>query len=1559
MSLSPIVASKRITEKYKRYLRTIFPISDRVYARQFEEALADESAYEAGPYLSVTDSFIKGSSIRELVDSGILAAGFDKINMPYDRPLYKHQQIAVEKSCRGGNIVVSTGTGSGKTECFLIPIFSHLIRELATGTLSKGVRALIIYPMNALANDQTERLRKVLADMPQITFGSYTGQTKDRYEEALAEYKALNDNKTPLRNELISREQIREVPPHILITNYAMLEYLMIRPRESVFFLDEYAKRWKFVVLDEAHVYNGSTGIEVSMLLRRLKARLKNDSLQYILTSATLGGDGDNKDVAEFARQLCDSPFYPEDVIRAMRVIPSYECAAYTLPSKFYTETAEMLRRNAKEPELFQLIEKYTSIDKDKPYAEFLYNVVERDQSYHKMRRYLKEPQTISSLAHLMSWKQDEIVDFVTVASQCKKNEDRLFDARYHMFLRATDSVFITLAPNKRLFLNRKNMHYEGEEEFKVFEIATCTSCGAIYLSGKVVDGRLEQNNVMDENSPRVLYLLSDRISDMDDDHPLEQENIESEEYEICARCGHLRSPGIRGSCCEHGEHSYVRVFRVRVSERTKVLTKCLSCEKVSSYGVLRMFFTGQEAVTSVIGTALYEEIPSHKITQEYVAVEEDDTGFGFAAHVPQIYRKERAKQFIAFSDNRQAAAFYASYLDQTYRSILYKRLIVEALKEIPHGVKKSVAEFADDLICQFEHYGIAMGKNQSSTKEAWKAILAEMVNNNDSNSLYSLGMLELSVNDERIVANNKLELSKEDVAALYSVLALGMMADAALMYPINLTRADKEYFTYSGVEYSYTLSDANPKAYQKSFIPTKAHRTNKRLAYLLRVLEKKGKPVTRERGVFILEKIWQNVFCDAISGLASLNRNGNGAFRLNVEQLRIGTGGEWYVCSKCHKTTPHNVAGVCPTFECDGMLQPAILTQLFADNHYYRLYRNLDIREMRVKEHTAQLDRETAYEYQKQFQQKQIDVLSCSTTFEMGVDVGTLETVFMRNMPPSPANYAQRAGRAGRSKETAAYAITFCNKSSHDFTFFKNPGDMINGKILPPKFVIENEKIAIRHVYASAFGFFWRQYPQYFNKAADMAEVQGHEVRGIDCFKRFIQSKPEDLKEYLRRFLPRRLVERFDIDRFGWIDGLVGEEGVLTKAVEIYEYEVGILEEAREYARMKDLRVDGMSARLRVYRNEKVLPFLSRRNVLPKYGFPVDTVEMMAIDRTGSGNLGIQLQRDLSMAISEYAPGSQVVANGRLLTSRYIRKIPRMSWKMFDYVQCKCNTLNIAPNTGNPAESTLTVCSQCGSSLGHYIRTFLIPEFGFETDGNCDEKPGLTKPERTYRSEPAFLRYVDQTQMHEYHIGSADIRLSISDLGEMAMLNDSNFYVCETCGYADLNESCYMSKCKAEHKNSSGFMCNNKTLRRYSLGYRFLTDVVVLQFITPDLDNREIAISVMYGLLKGIYYHLHIEESEISGCLQYYLNPDTRQGNYGLVLFDRTPGGAGHVRRLDDAKVLEGVLRTTLRLMSRCDCGGEAADSSCYSCLRGYYNQKHHDTLKRAYIIDFLKSFL
>ena len=260
------------------------------------------------------------------------------------------------------------------------------------------------------------------------------------------------------------------------------------------------------------------------------------------------------------------------------------------------------------------------------------------------------------------------------------------------------------------------------------------------------------------------------------------------------------------------------------------------------------------------------------------------------------------------------------------------------------------------------------------------------------------------------------------------------------------------------------------------------------------------------------MEGLWKRFFIHP-KGLM-LARDGR--WRVRCEQVLVRRAGPRFICKKCRRVTQRDLGHVCPSYRCDGVLEPLDVERAFRDNHYYNLYQQLEIRPLRVVEHTAQLSRETAYEYQNAFKRKEIDILSCSTTFEMGVDVGSLETVFMRNVPPSPANYAQRAGRAGRSLYSAAFALTFCNKRSHDFTFFRDPVRMIRGRIEPPVFDVNNEKIAIRHLFASAFGAFWKKRPELFSDVERFMGEDG-ETNGVAAFREYLEAQPGALKDYLR----------------------------------------------------------------------------------------------------------------------------------------------------------------------------------------------------------------------------------------------------------------------------------------------------------------------------------------------------------------------------------------------------------------------------------------------------------
>ncbi|MGH2509819.1 MAG: DEAD/DEAH box helicase, partial [Ktedonobacteraceae bacterium] len=278
-TLNPVDTMQQIRTTYLRYLKTIYPFQDIQLRASFWHELEIEESLVKGPLLESAPPFVVGRSIAQLVTDGILHPRFKNLCspvLPWERPLYLHQeQAATHVIAEQRNLIVATGTGSGKTEAFLIPILNHLLAEEEAGTLPEpGVRALLLYPMNALANDQLKRLRRLLEKYPSITFGRYTGETEENTRFAKDHFADQFPGEQLLPNELISREQLRKAPPHILLTNYAMLEYLLLRPKDCEFFDGQTGKHWRFVVLDEAHTYDGASGIELAFLLRRLKDRV-------------------------------------------------------------------------------------------------------------------------------------------------------------------------------------------------------------------------------------------------------------------------------------------------------------------------------------------------------------------------------------------------------------------------------------------------------------------------------------------------------------------------------------------------------------------------------------------------------------------------------------------------------------------------------------------------------------------------------------------------------------------------------------------------------------------------------------------------------------------------------------------------------------------------------------------------------------------------------------------------------------------------------------------------------------------------------------------------------------------------------------------------------------------------------------------------------------------------------------------------------------------------------------------------------------------------------------
>ena len=337
-----------------------------------------------------------------------------------------------------------------------------------------------------------------------------------------------------------------------------------------------------------------------------------------------------------------------------------------------------------------------------------------------------------------------------------------------------------------------------------------------------------------------------------------------------------------------------------------------------------------------------------------------------------------------------------------------------------------------------------------------------------------------------------------------------------------------------------------------------------------------------------------------------------------------------------------------------------------------------------------------------------------------------------------------------------------------------------------------------------------------------------------------------------------------------------------------------------------------------------------------------------------------LRLNRDLQIAIAEYAPGSEVIANGKIYRSQYV-KMPYYkkseALEEYDYGICKnkeCRNMVTIRHINNNKNEKMKNCSICGSEF-EKCGTFIIPKYGF-ISASCEEA-STRKPEKTYKTD---IYYTDNnidkeyTINKEHNINGNIIKVRAKKNGEMSIVNTSDFCFCPICGYTVKLKN---KKDFKEHKNIYGRECTCDTPRIITFGHKYKTDVACIE-IEKDI-NYEKALSILYDLLEGVSKYYNIKREDISGCINYYINYGKKCLEF--VLFDTVPGGAGHITRLANADTNEFIemLKSALSVVEKCICGGKEGDCACYSCLCNYYNQKYHDILKRKYAIDFLNKIL
>lgn len=1550
-SIDAMATSDEIKATYRRYLSSLLAVRDPKIDAALRHAIDTTPMLDKGPYLEATPPYAPGKALQDLIAEGVVAEGFAKLSgkaLPLERPLYVHQEESIRKVAAGRNVVVATGTGSGKTESFLIPILDSLVREREQGTLGPGVRALLLYPMNALANDQMKRLRSLLANYPEITFGRYTGETETDPRKAREAFAELNIDEPMLPNEILSRQEMREGPPHLLLTNYAMLEYLLLRPLDMELFATGADSKWRFIVVDEAHVYDGSQGAEIAMLLRRVRDRVAPDRpVQCIATSATVGGDSDPTAVTRFASSLFGQHFEwhqddpdRQDIVMARRVEAPPGPYWGPLTADEYEEIA-----NDSDPASVVLEAArnagWARADDDGTTAA---TALSHEKSLAVMRATLaKGPQTFSRVASATFGDSADgpagLAAMVNLASTLREADGTTpLSARYHLFLRATEGAFSCLSPKgPHVHLAR---HSDCPDcAAPAFEIGSCKRCGAVHVYGTPTpEGGSLYLRPRKAGNRGTWFVLGDHDALTDEDETAvvdDGDDVSGDVAQLCTRCGAL-SDAEAQSCggCSAADLRPVR----KLKQRGEEIAGCLVCGARGA-ATVRVFDTGPDASGAVITTALYQNLP----------VADDAHG----AMSPGEGRK-----LLAFSDSRQSAAYFAPYLEESYSRLQRRRLISQGLlaahaDEEPVGIEDIIYKTRTKAAAVKHFPGRMTAQQQARMVAPW--VMAEVLAMDDRQSLEGLGLIRISLDrDSRWQAPApllQLGLTVDEAWAFLQELVRTLRQQGAVTMPEDVAPNDEIFAPRLG---PIRVRSEGPQAVRKvlSWLPGRG--TNRRVDYTRRVLAAVGSNADPET---ILKGAWEFLSRKEtpVDWLRSATEQGLGSVhQLDHECLRI----DWvranspvYQCGTCRRTAPFSVRDICPALGCEGRLAEFVPLPTDRDRDHYRaLYRSMHAVPLSAKEHTAQWVNTEAAKIQHQFVRGEINTLSCSTTFELGVDVGELQAVMLRNMPPSTANYLQRAGRAGRRSGAAALVVTYAMRRSHDLTKFNAPEDMIAGKVRAPYVPLTNTRIDRRHAHSVALAAFFRWLfetsGRIDRKAGQFLLHQDGNEPSVNLVKNFLIPVPPQVTDALTRILPADVAAELDVSGGRWAEELI-------RLLEDVRHELD-----KEVETMSELEAkasaDGKHPLAQRYklvgntlRERDLLGFLGNRNVLPKYGFPVDSVELRTDFGTGKSKGGrLDLSRDLSQAIYEYAPDAEIVAGGGLWVSRGVYRLPGRELQEYVYQVCKrCGGFRYG------VESAEEKCENCGEVAQTAPRTVTIPEFGFVSAPEPG-KPGPRPPRRSWSGAVHILAQPPEARSYTQQMSGGSIVVNAGPRGRLVALADGpsgmGFWVCDWCGHGSSRLNSPKKPPKHNHllKNQpcTGYQ------RMLDLGHVYETDLLSLDVNVSGIHGTKIAwLSTMYAIVEAASETLEIAREDIGGSLT-----PAGADRWAISLFDAVPGGAGHVLQVEQN--LERVLRVALDRVSDCECGPE---TSCYGCLRSYQNQRDHDDLSRGAAEQVLRRLL
>lgn len=1567
----------RVVSDYKRYIESFVHIRDKRIDEFVRQQFAEGTLWPP-PILQLNPAYEPGPTLDDLAAKGEIVKGtaqfFRRLDSSSIR-LYKHQQEAMEIARRGEPYVVTTGTGSGKSLTYLVPIYDHILR---TNPEKHQVRAIIVYPMNALINSQLTALQEYerQAGGSSVRYARYTGQDKEE-----ARQRILND------------------PPHILLTNYVMLEYMLLRPSERVF-TDRTLANLEFLVLDELHTYRGRQGADVAMLLRRLREHTGNPRLLHIGTSATMATEGKREDrrrtVAAVSTKLFGSDVKPENVVdetlRPVIEVP-------------FPQNSAQLRAAIEAP-----VPKDLAGFKGSTLASWVERTFGVDEQEGRLVR--RQPITLEEGIKRLSEGsglprelcQQKLRETLEVGNSLQ-NEDGepVFAFRLHQFLAAGGTVYTTFEPSQKRQLSLEGQYYApGDDHDRLlFPLVFCRECGQEYYLVDSYDGadpkvtpRIPSLNSDDEDAeatPGYLALDDDGLWD-------ESRNDELPDHWYDQRGAGDR---IKKDYRPHIPQRFVVVPDGATQSsngktgtpgwfQPKPFLLCLRCgiaydrsERNDFRKLTRLSHTGRSTATTLISGSTILQL------RQDASV------------------KDEARKLLSFTDNRQDASLQAGHFNDFIQVALVRSALFRAIAE------KGWLDHATVAQAVFHALGLK--------QEAYASVPSEYDPGKERNETAMLRLLEYRIYEDlrrgwRIVQPN-----------------LEQCGLLRIEYPGLSYLCQKE----SLWEAHPVLKGAGPEKRERAIRAFLDH-LRREMAIDARVLDPNEEWELRQRVQQNLREPWafdrddqirhstQFVLPTGKGGrderARSLAANSKVARYLRhrdtwgteagigpddwgklVEALVTVLQGNFLRKLKTHTQQPgiQLLAGSLRWAVGDGKppepdpirtkwLRSDELEEVesTANQFFAELYRETarQLSGVEGHAHTGQIPAELREQREDRFRKGQLSALFCSPTMELGIDIRDLNVVHMRNVPPSPANYAQRSGRAGRGGQPALVAA-FCSEGSpHDQYFFRRPDLMVAGAVVPPRLEMGNKDLAEAHIHsvwlaATGIGL-GASLREVLNLdmpdqplAADVEHrvslpPEKHEALKSEC-QRILGSCGDDLKHsfwYTAGWLEEVLQQsatKFNRAFDRWRElyrGAIFQRDESRKVEDRPSANRKERDDARRDRMEAEREIDLLLNRTHEQTESDFYPYryLAAEGFLPGYNFP--RLPLRAILPTGDEPHIVDRPRFLGL--SEFGPRNILYHEGRKY--RMIRCV-LPSGGVEDRLR-KAKFCNVCGFFHDDEHASADICDHCKTPLNGDTSEF--NPFLFEMPvvrGARVERITCDEEERTREGYELDLRYrfavgTDGLFVSDNAAVSTDGGEELIDLtqGPQAWIWRVNrkWRRSEQRGFSLDTKTGYWVR-RNEDDEIPGDIEAKRLLSGVLPFVRDTRNILLVKPLGPiaQEDKAEAFLaSLGYALQRGIQVLFQVEEQEIA------VNRIGQKDERRILYWEAAEGGSGvWPRLLEEPRAIANVATESLRLCHFDPASGEdTADKNkcsraCYRCLLSYTNQPDHPSLDRFLIRDFL----